>query len=226
MDSHDRYVLAISLLDGDLQARKILADLLEEQGDRGLAQWARGGGNTKHRRLDLALMLQPCSRALGLAVEMMQHVLSGRQDAGLLRDTLLAVGRWESGETASADLLSHCETVLRNFSSNPASRHTPYAIRRATSRVAAITNLFESLRCAARARQCEAGESVGGTPHHWQSTAQQHLREVAAACQKHAQPARPASGPTPAATEIDWQIERTKGLFQSLLHPGHSANQA
>jgi hypothetical protein len=41
MHAHDRYALALAILEGDRDARKVLADLLDEEGERGLAQWAQ-----------------------------------------------------------------------------------------------------------------------------------------------------------------------------------------
>jgi hypothetical protein len=68
MHSPDRYALALAMLEGDRDARKILADLLEEQGDRGLAQWARAAKRRQCDRLDftLAVLSWPLTLRLGL----------------------------------------------------------------------------------------------------------------------------------------------------------------
>jgi len=69
MDQIDRYVLGLAVLEGDRDARKILADLLEEQGDRGLADWARRSGARDRERLDVAIMLLPYRDAMRLGCE-------------------------------------------------------------------------------------------------------------------------------------------------------------
>jgi hypothetical protein len=69
MDQVDRYVLGLAVLEGDRDARKILADLLEEQGDRGLADWARKSGGKDRERLDVAIMLMPHRDAMRLGCE-------------------------------------------------------------------------------------------------------------------------------------------------------------
>jgi len=66
MHSPDRYALALAMLEGDREARKILADLLEEQGERGLAQWARAGKSRPCDRVDFVLGLLPWPRTLRL----------------------------------------------------------------------------------------------------------------------------------------------------------------
>jgi hypothetical protein len=210
MDAHDRYALAIALLEGDREARKVLADLLEEQGDRGLAQWARGGGNAKHRRLDFALMLLPCGDAIRLSMEFMRHACGDRENARLLRSSEWIIDQWETGQRTAGELMSWCESVLAGL----------HPVNPAFCRNVARNHLLEAIRCSVRAAECEAGGANSGTPRHWQTTTGHHLRVVAAACQKQAQPKRPPALPTPAPTEIDWQIERTRELFQRLLNSG------
>jgi len=221
MSAHDRYALAIALLDGDREARKILADLLEEQGDRGLAQWARGGGNAKHRRLEFALMLLPCRDAIRLAMEFIQHVFTSRADTRRFIEHSAGIfAQWDAGTAPNKALQLYCESILAALPFDiPTSRATQSA-RRGTNRNLASKNLFEAIRCVVRAAQVEAGEAIAGTSRHWQTTAQQHLRAVATACQNQALPKRTPIAATPPPTEIDWQIERTKSLLQRLLESG------
>ena len=68
------YSFAIDVLDGEPDVHQVLADLFEEQGDRGLAQWARGRKNTRLRRLDLTIALIPGVKAVELAYEFVEHV--------------------------------------------------------------------------------------------------------------------------------------------------------
>lgn len=69
MDDLNRYVLLRNVLAGDRESRRVLADLLEEQGERGLAQWAREGRNHKRRQLEFAIIALPVITAIGLGVE-------------------------------------------------------------------------------------------------------------------------------------------------------------
>jgi hypothetical protein len=69
MHSPDRYIFALAMLEGDRAARQVLADMLEEQGERGLAQWAREGRRDKRRTLEFGVMLLSCRPAIGLAAE-------------------------------------------------------------------------------------------------------------------------------------------------------------
>jgi hypothetical protein len=53
----DQYTLALGLLDDEPDAHRILADLLDEQGERGLARWARRG--RPQHRTEMLLYLLP-----------------------------------------------------------------------------------------------------------------------------------------------------------------------
>jgi hypothetical protein len=139
-----------ALLDGDREARKILADLLEEQGDRGLAQWARGGGNAKHRRMEFALMILPCRGAICLAMEFMQHVFTSQADVKYIERTSLMMSKWESAQTSNEDLQVYCEITLRRFGIYVQTTQSQHTIRRATDRNLAFNHLLEALRCAVR----------------------------------------------------------------------------
>ena len=70
----DRYTLALAMLDGDRAARQVLADMLEEQDERGLAQWAREGRKDKRRTLEFVVMLLACRPGIGLAAKFVGKV--------------------------------------------------------------------------------------------------------------------------------------------------------
>ena len=100
MDGIDRYVLGLAVLEGDRDARKILADLLEEQGDRGLAAWARRCKARSKNRLDLAIMLLPYREALRLGSDFAAKVefFVGGNRLGVTRQSrLVNEPAWELG---------------------------------------------------------------------------------------------------------------------------------
>ena len=72
---HDRLIFALSVLDGEEGAHRILGDMLEEEGDRGLAQWARARKGKRHKRIDFVLGLLPHQVSLGLACDFLAHSL-------------------------------------------------------------------------------------------------------------------------------------------------------
>src|SRR5688572_20368536 len=112
MPAHDRYALAISLLDGDREARKILADLLEEEGERGLAQWAREGRNQKQRRLDAVVMLLPCRAAVALALDGVDDnfmVEDNRKDASEMMEP---IERWCWNKLSNADFIAARDQIV------------------------------------------------------------------------------------------------------------------
>ena len=82
-DAHDRYVLALGVLDGDKDTHKILGDMLEEQGDRGLAQWARARKGKRTKRVDFVLGMLPYKTSLQLGCVFFEHSLNVRRSAKL-----------------------------------------------------------------------------------------------------------------------------------------------
>ena len=55
-ESNERLMLIVDMLDGVPESHKILADLLEESGERGLAQWARARKGKLSQRLSFCLL--------------------------------------------------------------------------------------------------------------------------------------------------------------------------
>ncbi len=91
--------LAIGVLDGDAMSHKILADLLEEMGDRQNAEFARSDKKKPRKRLDLALGLLPMFDSLRLSCDFCEHAQSSnpalfeRLD-DLVGDVIPAVRQW------------------------------------------------------------------------------------------------------------------------------------
>lgn len=71
----DYLMFALAVLDGEPGAHKIVADLLEEEGRIGHAQWARSKKSKSRQRLEFAVSLLPADVALRLACDFVEHVL-------------------------------------------------------------------------------------------------------------------------------------------------------
>ncbi len=90
----DVYNLASAVLNGKENAHKVLADVLEESGERGLAQWARKGKGSGRKRLDFALAIVPYTTAVLLVCDYVEHLISnqdwlaGREIIKLVRSAL------------------------------------------------------------------------------------------------------------------------------------------
>lgn len=79
MSQFNRCVLAHALLDGDWDARWILADLLCEEGDEELAAFARNARRmTSDGDLDLAIRLLPFGEAISMGCAMLDRGMTGR----------------------------------------------------------------------------------------------------------------------------------------------------
>lgn len=70
-----RLVLARDLLGGNLEAALVLADLLEEEGDRSSAAWARAKKRSRYKRMDFVIGVLPVLTALQAACDFMAYSL-------------------------------------------------------------------------------------------------------------------------------------------------------
>lgn len=213
MDAQDRLALGQQVLDGDRDAKKILADLLEEQGERGLAQWARGCGGRGVQRLNLVLMLLPCRAALRLGTNFFEHVLSRYTDPER-RQAEQFVGqlhkwiddKWPNGEIVALRLPAP-ERMLDNYQID------------AWSRLYDATRLLiEATENAVRGEMFDP--LAGGSPSHWQAQSKLNIRYVA-------EWARTAGLRREMWTRVKdrshpiimWQLAHTKAALDHLLHP-------
>jgi hypothetical protein len=71
----ERLHFALDVLNGEPDAHRIVADLLEEQGEAGLADWARGRKNNGRKRLEFAISLLPVDAAVRLGCDFVEHAL-------------------------------------------------------------------------------------------------------------------------------------------------------
>lgn len=74
-DHRELYTFALEILDRQPAAHIVVADLLEELGDQGLAQWARSRKSNLRKRLDLVLAMLPCEVTLILGCDFVQHAV-------------------------------------------------------------------------------------------------------------------------------------------------------
>lgn len=219
MHSPDRYALALAMLDGDREARKILADLLEEQGERGLAQWAREGRRDKRRTLEFAVVLLPCRLAIGLVSDFILHAFAEQHEAALLDPLAYLLFRWSAGSLGQAEAVAEGRQMVRAVPSTwpVRSRRQASALGLETLR-SALSPLVEAIDYTGRAEASESGPPTGGTPRHWQSTAMQHLRAAIVVCQNRAKPIVHRRTPNlEAQRELDWQLQQTKAFYTRLL---------
>ena len=77
MESNLRYIFAADVLLNKPDAKLILADLLEDQGDIALATRARGKISTSQKRLDFVISIIPWSVAIQMTTVMVQHAFEG-----------------------------------------------------------------------------------------------------------------------------------------------------
>jgi hypothetical protein len=83
----------LAVLNGEEDAHKVLADMLEESGERGLAQWARKSKGGLRKRLDFVLAVVPYTTAVLFACDYVEHLHVARNQrrrdiVGLVRAAL------------------------------------------------------------------------------------------------------------------------------------------
>jgi hypothetical protein len=215
MPAHDRYALAIALLEGDRQARKILADLLEEQGERGLAQWARKGRNQPHRRLDLTVMLLPCHLAIGLAAELLKESTFQRQSQEAF-NVVAAIHQWARHALPGREAHGRCIRALEAWRQKRSNPWVRVDSREATIVGSGADTIVEALRCAVAAAEAR----ISGFPAlALEIEAYRHVRQmVKLTARQSFPPVMAPDGSMRYLSPIEWQIERTKGLLQYLLN--------
>jgi hypothetical protein len=201
MSAQDRYAFAISLLDGDRQARKILADLLEEDGERGLAQWALQGSNRDDKRLELAIMLLPCAIAIDLGVDMIRRRVHSRSSGLLFGDVSDRISRWRTNRLSDAEMLTYCEAAITGWCSEFDDSYTRPTAKHSWQIEQEIRRILESVRHAISAKTKE-------TPQ-FESSSKRLICLIASGCRYRFR--------RDDRSEIDWQVNQTKSLFENLL---------
>jgi hypothetical protein len=218
----DRCSLALAVLEGEKDANKILADLLEDSGQRGLAQWARARKGKLRKRLDFVLAILPYEAVVQLACDFVDHLgatrltSTGRQLVSATRELLncsqpaeqwLAWRRsqhrltWEQfvSRVRTARPIEDCLASLWLLDQKTLTvvwhdqQHQPRATAQAAKEVQA-----EACRVARLARE------AASVPKQRESSG--WVYSVTA----------PHSDPR----ELQWQIEHTKRALQAVLQKG------
>ncbi len=216
--THDRYGFAIDVLDGAKNSNKILADLLEEAGERGAAQWARSRKGKRQKRLHFVLSILPVKTALALGCDFADHVARGdlTPDGQEAIDTIRA---WANGGATTAD----SRAALRALSASVGSRYAEIG----HWAVACV----ESLKLAAEIASRPAGSGRPSDAKESKRRAEDvniEVRRLARFAQFAATPERPRertwgwslpreSRAKRDPSELKWQIERTRQVLLELL---------
>jgi hypothetical protein len=186
--SVERYPLALAVLEGEHGAHRILADLLEEQGDRGLAQWARAKKSRKIQRLSFVLALLPCREAIGIAAHLIWRCVE--QQVEQSRKSILSgvqvIADWSRGTRTDAELLIACGE-LDQIHVRLQSAYSPRYYRERYSPLARDANNLgtacQMLSAAAKAGERAVGSSAlagAGSPRHWSEEAARRVRAIVA----------------------------------------------
>jgi hypothetical protein len=171
--------------DNDRDARKILADLLEEQGSAGWREWARGQ-QPEAPAAGVAMMLLPCRAAIGGGGLCRTRIhRPGRRGAlrvrGRARQTVARV------EVPDAEMAALGQAFMPKCRTRELARRT----RNTGVRNADTEGRFgrSSRRSSAVNAEQAAAAQTGSTPRHFESMTLLHLRAIARAAGSQALPA-------------------------------------
>jgi len=205
----DRYRLAMAVLDGEKDAHKILGDLLEEQGQRGLAQWARSRKSKRRKRLDFVLALLPHDAAIRLACDFVGHL--GDEKTWQLARRLADAAR---AGLRHAESQAGLEEVGRQFQ---LLAQEAWKMGSASQCLECLAEAWEHAKLAAEHRR--RGEMRKF--HHDVDETCVAVRQLAHRAQQlggarswslwRRQPGRPIRD------ELQWQIEQTRQVLETLL---------
>ena len=202
-DLYDRFTLALGVLDGEKDAHRILADMLEDQGDRGLAQWARARKGRRGKRLDFVLAVLPYKTSLRLGCDFLDHAIKtkkGRRKRAFKQTSfeIYEISKWVVSPTEDAH--------ISQFLNSPSPEYAEEL--RLALRFAVQADELErnSEFPQSRARASESRTAV-------RRVARQS-REIAAAI---ANRSRRSWVTQESSEELDWQISHTHRVVSELL---------
>jgi len=228
LSNPDLYALALELLAGEKDVNKVLADLFEEAGDSGIAQWARSSKGKRRKRLDFVLGILPYRVGLLLACDFIEHCCRG-EGAGVPKRTLSALRSWCREEKTNADLEDIAAAVeiwwneaAKHEERRRFQRHNPLfdSLRRRSAiadrhvESACAKALFDTLGYALKASQLETQGDYREAKKRI-SDVQLHVRRVA----KHGQMRNNWYNQLQILdrNEVTWQLQHTSDLLESLL---------
>jgi hypothetical protein len=130
----NRLIFAVSVLKQEEYAEQILGDLLEEEGERALADWARASKKAWHKRLDFVLGILPHRLTLKISSEFLYRSLNilaqldqrttyaGGTDSSSMESIVRAVSTirdWAAGKPLSSQNLPKSRLPLHEFALSP-----------------------------------------------------------------------------------------------------------
>jgi hypothetical protein len=222
VDWHTRLTLATDILEGEKDAHRILADMLDESGERALAEWCRAKKSGMRKRLEIVIGVMPHRMAVRLAAEFLRHAIRQTpeqfQRLGLPVEALEFVCVWSGAPASSIGLsISNLDEALNILGHDDSNRtfaenyrfyvefpHFTGAIRVAT------LALYEAVQSSQRADSPEAAE-IGKTSHFASETAT-FARRVARLSTTLAR--------QDSVDEMRWQVTRTRRVIEETLRSG------
>lgn len=222
MDWHTRLSLATGILDGEKDAHRILADMLDESGERGLADWCRAKKSGMRKRLEIVLGVVPHRIAVRLAAEFLRHAIRQTpeqfQRLGLPIEALEFVCVWsgapESSTRDSVPNLDEAVNILKYDDSNRtfAEDYQFYVEFPGLTRAIreAKLALCEAVETSRKADSPEAEET--GKALHFAGEAATFARRVARISSSLARQ-NPVDG-------MRWQVIRTRDVIEETLASG------
>lgn len=210
-DGHwrNRLGLALAMLEGDKDAHKILGDLLEEAGERGLAQWARSPKKGKtSKRMDFVFAILPHELVAQLGCDFVDHLGAQRLGAPGTRLVRLTREVVERKEATPEWLAWDASDVRVRRSVRPC--------------LDGLHKIGQNVLTVAWHEQCgEAGAAVNAAKSIQTETSQlaRLVREAAET------PDRAGSLPDrhKHADELQWQAQQVRGLLERLMQTGHDS---
>ncbi len=215
----DRYGLALDVLRGEQDSHKILADMLEESGDRGAAQWARARKGKSRKRLDFVLGILPYRVSLALGCGFVGHVC---------RDASLKTAR--SGLEEIAESLCR-DPAARVFRENTARLSSEVGPSITAFRADPEFDLLQTLMDLARTAWQGTLAEDRGDPKASVRLADDvrvGVRRLAKAAQRTAVRRRRLAtyeAPRYDPIEVNWQIEHTSNTLRRLLQDSGRARE-
>ena len=199
----DRYILTTAMLDGEPDAQIILADLLEEQGDLGLAQWARARKRHVVPRLELAIGLLPFRTALSAACDFAEHAMEGLYWAEFGKNSFPLLRHWVLGSASDAQLVAACKILTT---------------QRAYHRTLAQRKVCHALAAAAQNARLAAHHEMAQSPkaYHFSQQCATEARKTARYARESLPHGAPLTERTSRRSETDWQIAHTRKLLVDL----------
>ena len=214
MSPDERLYFARAVLRHEPDTHKVLGDLLEEEGDRAMANWARARKGSKYKRLDFVMALLPYLVTLRLGTEYLSHALTqankrsrtswyyraatpqSSQARGALSPLITAVdtiSQWTQGKV-DADAMNDACMVCSRI--GPWS----YGIQDLDQ---VMQSLHAAARCAEIAEACRERMDGQGMRNH--------------ANQASIGARRVTKGSRNIHSDIQWQLDRAEKLVDELL---------